>query len=145
MDNTVLGVLIGGVIGIVSATIPSIINYFIHRGDLKEKRIEKFNSQKVEAYKKLLAFVNDMDSERTAKDFDFYYSEVLPYISDELSKLIDTYYLINFESKLYVSRNKNVDIKIAKSRNIYIINHQVRQEFQERRIPKKKDKSEYYF
>lgn len=112
MSDTILGVIIGGVIGIISAGISSIVTYMVHLRNIREQYTKEYRDRKVEAYQLLLEKINNIENMKEAKDFDFYYSKVLPFTSDNLRVLIDKFYLLFFEPQIYLSKKrKEVNIE----------------------------------
>ncbi len=95
MSDVVLGTIIGGVIGIFSTLISSLFVYLNSKNLIEENNKNEYRKKKIEAYEILLEKLND-GTIHCLNDFNFYYSKVLPYISDKLRGVIDEYYKIHF-------------------------------------------------
>lgn len=141
MSDTILGVIIGGIIGIISAGVSSFVNYIVHSRNIKEQYTKEYRNRKVEAYQLLLEKINKIEDMKEAKDFDFYYSKVLPFTSDDIRLLIDEFYLIFFEPQVYLSkRRKKINIESEKGKILGQINELIRTEIQQLFHSKKKIK-----
>lgn len=98
MSDVVLGTIIGGLIGILSTIISSLFVYFNNKNLIEENNKNEYRKKKIEAYEILLEKINDGTIQKL-NDFDFYYSKVLPYISDVLRRVVDEYYRVHFVNK----------------------------------------------
>lgn len=92
MNETLLGVIIGGCISIIPVIFQICFSLSLHNKQKRERREELFRQERIVAYKALLNFINSNIRNMEPKEFDFYYADVMPYASDELEILINEYY-----------------------------------------------------
>lgn len=133
MDTTILAVIIGGVIGIVPSLIQGMVTILLDNKEKKQNRQAIYRREKIEAYKKLLNFINVDSLNKEVQEFDFYYVDVLPYASQEICSLVDVYYDMFFEpnhfKKNHYVKDEN-DFKMQKGLIVGQINHQIKEEIQ---------------
>lgn len=135
MNQTLLGVIIGGVIAIIPTMVQIVVTIILNKSDKKYKKQENYEAEKVKAYKKLLNYINiNYNEEKDERSFDFYYYDVLPYTSEELKSLVDKYFLIYFDTATYMKKHNNKYHYRTEAQYkgiiVHDINEQIRKEFQ---------------
>ena len=108
MSDTILGVLITGMVSIITLIVTKIFDYKKYRSEKNSLVLKEFRAEKIKAYSILSENVQniDIDDIESIKTYNnkFYFKSCYAYTSDNVNK-----YFLEFDNNIEKFRNKIIN------------------------------------